>query len=77
MSRHVGIVGLPEFTYESSIVLNMAALRSITFEDSLCVQQKEAISNIIVLDTLIILPHRSFLLSVQDFIVRKLTNEEN
>ena len=32
MSRHVGIIGLPEFTYESSIVLNMAALRSITFE---------------------------------------------
>ena len=51
MSRHVGIIGLPEFTYESSIVLNMAALRCITFEDSLCVQQKEAISNIVVLDT--------------------------
>ena len=32
-------------------MLNMAALRSITFEDSLCVQQKEAISNIVVLDT--------------------------
>ena len=77
----------------------MAALRSITFEESLCkalrglnleivslrVEQKEAISK---QDTLIILstgfapadpipPHRPFLLPVQDFIVRKLTNETN
>ena len=51
MSRHVGIIGLSEFTYESSIVLNMAALRSITFEEFICVEQKEAISNIVVLDT--------------------------
>ena len=66
------ILGLWEFTFESSIVPNMAALRSITFEQSLCealsgfnlesvslcVKQKEAISNIVVLnkDTSIILP---------------------
>ena len=58
--------------YESSIVQNMAALIGITFEESLCevlrglnlenvslrVQQKEAISIIVVLnkDTLIISP---------------------
>ena len=68
----------------------MAALRSITFEEafiglnlenvSLRIEQKEAISNILVLnkDTPAnpIVPHRPLLLPDQDFIVRKLTNEK-
>ena len=44
------ILGLPEFIYDSSIVINMAELRSIAFEESLLnlknvslyVEQKEA-----------------------------------
>ena len=58
------ILGIPKFICESSIVLNMAALRSISFKESLCealrdlnlknvslrVEQKEAISNTVVLN---------------------------
>ena len=35
------ILGLPEFIYESSIVLNMVALRNMTSEESICEAQSD------------------------------------